>query len=31
MQAEEAVMIHEAKDKADKGEDLETTSQRPTR
>jgi hypothetical protein len=31
MQVEEAVMVHEAKDKAVKGEDLETTCQRPTR
>jgi hypothetical protein len=29
MQVEEAVMDHEAKDKAVKGEDLETTSRRP--
>jgi hypothetical protein len=30
MQVEEAVMDHKAKDKAVKGEDPETTSQRPT-
>jgi hypothetical protein len=30
MQAEEAVMVHEAKGKAVKGEDPETTGQRPT-
>jgi hypothetical protein len=27
---EEAMMVHEAKDEAVKGEDLKTTSQRPT-
>jgi hypothetical protein len=30
MQVEEAVMDHEAKDEAVKGEDPKTTSQRPT-
>jgi hypothetical protein len=30
VQAEEAVMVHEAEDKAVKGEDLKTTRQRPT-
>jgi hypothetical protein len=30
VQAEEAMMVHEAEDKAVEGEDLETTSQRPT-
>jgi hypothetical protein len=30
VQTEEAVMVHEAEDEAVKGEDLETTSQRPT-
>jgi hypothetical protein len=30
MQVEEAMMVHKAKDEAVEGEDLETTSQRPT-